>query len=239
MPESQQGDALLAPLWHTLLVAAAVLTVSALGLRSHAQAALTTHHARAYLLTILWEWSLAALVLWGLRLRRTPLRTLLGVERKGPRAWLRDAAIAIVFWLAALVVLGAVGVLLKNTHIAEQSKAALALAPTSGGELLLFIVLSISAGICEELLFRGYLQQQFTRLANHRIWVGVTASALLFGCAHLYEGAAGVIAITVFGAMFSLLAIERRSLRTGMIAHAWHDACSGLALFLLRHSHLL
>jgi hypothetical protein len=33
-----------------------------------------------------------------------------------------------------------------------------------------------------------------------------------------------MLMITVFGALFSLLAIRRESLRAGMIAHAWHDS---------------
>ncbi len=41
--------------------------------------------------------------------------------------------------------------------------------------------------------------------------------------------------IAAYGAMFGVLALLRRGLRTGMIAHAWHDSISGLALVLLRH----
>jgi hypothetical protein len=48
-----------------------------------------------------------------------------------------------------------------------------------------------------------------------------------------------MIAITAFGAMFRALAIARRSLRPGMMAHAWHDIFSGAMLALLRHFHPL
>ena len=108
------------------------------------------------------------------------------------------------------------------------------LAPTTGVEMLLFLVLSISAGICEELVFRGYLQQQFARMGR-RVSVGVALSALVFGSAHGYEGIAGIVLITAYGALFGGLAIMRRGLRTGMLAHAWHDSVSGVALVLLRH----
>jgi len=40
--------------------------------------------------------------------------------------------------------------------------------------------------------------------------------------------------ITVFGALFSLLALRRGSLRAGMIAHGWHDIFSGIALAVLK-----
>jgi hypothetical protein len=65
----------------------------------------------------------------------------------------------------------------------------------------------------------------------------VLASSLIFGVAHGYEGASGIIAITVYGAMFCLLTIKRDSLRPGMMAHAWHDIFSGIALMLLKHAH--
>jgi hypothetical protein len=35
--------------------------------------------------------------------------------------------------------------------------------------------------------------------------------------------------------MFGVLAILRRGLRTGMMAHAWHDSISGAVLMMLRH----
>ena len=96
------------------------------------------------------------------------------------------------------------------------------------------LIVSPTAAFCEEFLFRGFLQQQFAR-ASGRVWVGVVVSAVLFGCAHGYEGIAGMLLITAYGAMFGVLALFRRGLRTGMIAHAWHDSVSGVALVLMRH----
>jgi membrane protease YdiL (CAAX protease family) len=234
-----RGRELVAPLWHSILLIAAVLAVSALGLGGKAHHSLATHHVREYLLTLGWEWLLGAAVLWGLWLRGTPLRSLLGQVRQGPSGWLGDTAAAGIFWVGSSVILGAVAVLLKFAHVKLPDQTVTSLAPTNVLELTLFLALSVSAGICEELLFRGYFQQQFEQLAGGRVWVGVVGSALLFGSAHLYEGLAGVIAITVFGAMFSLLALKRRSLRAGMIAHAWHDAFSGIVLFLMKQQHLL
>jgi hypothetical protein len=68
---------------------------------------------------------------------------------------------------------------------------------------------------------------------------GVVASALVFGSGHIYEGPRGVFLIAVFGALFGLLAIYRRSLRAGMMAHAWHDLIAGLAVTLLSAKHLI
>jgi uncharacterized protein len=46
-----------------------------------------------------------------------------------------------------------------------------------------------------------------------------------------------MILIAAYGAMFCLLALQRRSLRAGMMAHAWHDFITGAALVLAKHLH--
>jgi membrane protease YdiL (CAAX protease family) len=231
---------LLAPWWHTTLMVLLILGLSIAGarqLRSFGNQPL--HLASNYLLTIVYEWVLAGLVLWGIWMRKVPLRQLLGEQQPGGRGWLRDMVAALAFWAASLIVLGLLGEILvkiSGSHIDPQKIGDVTqkLAPVTGWDMLLFLVLSISAGFCEELVFRGYLQQQFARMGRG-VWVGVVFSALVFGGAHGYEGVAGVMLIAAYGAMFGVLALKRRGLRTGMIAHAWHDAASGVALVLLRH----
>jgi hypothetical protein len=238
-PAHSQGG-LLAPWWHTALMVVLIIGLSVAGarqLRSFGNQPL--HLVTSYCLTITYEWILAALVLWGIHLRKIPLRQLLGEQRPGARAWLGDAVWALGYWAIAVMLLALLGkalVQISGSHIDPQKIGDVTqrLAPVTGLEMTLFLVLSISAGICEELVFRGYLQQQFARMGR-RVWVGVVLSALVFGAAHGYEGVAGILLIAAYGAMFGVLALLRRGLRTGMIAHAWHDSISGLALVLLRH----
>jgi membrane protease YdiL (CAAX protease family) len=61
--------------------------------------------------------------------------------------------------------------------------------------------------------------------------VGLVSSAIIFGAGHGYEGTWRMVLIAIFGAMFGILAHVTKSLRPGMMAHAWHDAFEG---FLLR-----
>ncbi len=226
----------IAPWWHTVLLIAPLLAFSLLGSLKPAHQALSQHHIRQYLVTLAWEWILAALVLWGIRMRGTPLRQLLGARRSTLRDWRDDIIFAAGFWIASVMILMAIGILLKLAHLPTPQKALAQLAPQNALELLLWILLSISAGICEELTFRGYLLQQFSR-AGRSLWFGAIVSSLLFGIAHGYEGASGMIAITIFGVLFCLLTITRGSLRPGIMAHAWHDIFSGIALMLLKHAH--
>ncbi len=237
---SQQPAGLIAPWWHTALMVVLILGLSIAGVRQVRNFGnQPIHLASNYMLTIVYEWVLAGLTLWGIWMRKVPLRQLLGERRPGAHALLVDIGVALSFWAGSLVVLGLLGeVLVKvsGSHIDPQKIGDVTqkLAPISGWDMLLFLMLSISAGFCEELVFRGYLQQQFSALGRS-VAAGVTISALVFGGAHGYEGIAGVMLIAVYGAMFGVLALKRRSLRAGMIAHGWHDAVSGAALVLLRH----
>jgi uncharacterized protein len=244
-PQSDTGQTyeqggLLAPWWHTALMVIMIISLSVAGVRQlRSFGSQPLHLVTNYLLTIAYEWVLAGLVLWGVHMRKVPLRQLLGEWRPGARAWLTDLGVALGYWAGALLLLAVLGnilVKMSGSHIDPQKIGDVTqkLAPVTGLEMVLFLVLSISAGICEELVFRGYLQQQFARMA-HRVWVGVALSALVFGGAHGYEGIAGILLIAAYGAMFGVLARLRRGLRTGMIAHAWHDSISGVALVLLRH----
>jgi membrane protease YdiL (CAAX protease family) len=72
-----------------------------------------------------------------------------------------------------------------------MSQAARLLAPQDPFESLLWIALAVTVGICEETIFRGYLQRPFaawTRSAP----IGVLLSAL-FGAGHIYQGAKATV----------------------------------------------
>lgn len=226
-----------APWWHTALLAVLLVGVSVLSAIQVHGPGLTSHHTSRYLIGMAFEWIMLLLTVWGLRLRSVPLSELLGF-RRGLRAFAEDIAAAAIFWIIAMIILAAIGIALRLLHFSSPQKAITALAPRTGFEMLLWIALSLSAGFCEETVFRGYFLRQFASPA-HRLWLGVLASSLLFGISHGYEGASGMIAITAFGALFCALALARNSLRPGMIAHAWHDIFTGAALVLLHRAHLL
>lgn len=225
-----------APWWHTAMVVAVILGASVLGSVHGKTSGLSQHHLRFYAVTIVWEGVLAALAWWGIKMRRVPLRQLLGERRAGAKAWFTDFGAALIFWVMAVIVLAAISAVLRLLHLIHVQKAVIALAPQSAWEAALWIALSIMAGVVEEFVFRGYLLQQFASV-NGKLWVGVLASSLLFGAAHGYEGIGSMIAIVAYGAMFCALAIQRKSLRAGIMAHAWHDSITGIALAIAKHLH--
>jgi hypothetical protein len=106
--------------------------------------------------------------------------------------------------------------------------------PHGALELVLWIALSVTAGICEEAIFRGYLQPQFMALTRN-VLGGILLSAAVFGAAHAYQGYKMVILIAFYGAMFGGLAYWRGSVRPGMIAHGWQDSLNGVLAAVMRH----
>jgi membrane protease YdiL (CAAX protease family) len=137
--------------------------------------------------------------------------------------------IALLFWVLALVVLGAVAHLLHYERMGQNVRF---LAPESSTEIVLWIAVSLTAGVCEETIFRGYLQKQLIAWTGNAP-AGVLLSAAAFGVGHIYQGAKATVVIGVYGLLFGILAQLRRSVRPGMMAHALHDTVSGLALRLL------
>ena len=144
--------------------------------------------------------------------------------------------IAFGYWICAGAVLAALSFALglaSPSQVAEAKKQLGALLPQTGLELGIWIVLSATAGFCEEIMFRGYLQQQF-RAATRSTAAAIVLQAVVFGIAHAYQGGRRIILIAVYGALFGMLAAWRKSLRPGMIGHAMQDSFSGIAFRLLK-----
>ncbi len=215
---------------HTFVLIVVLLVMSALGAGTQQEFLSREGRMNIYLFTLAWEWGLMLYVIWGLRRRRVKLAQLIGGRWSSSQDVLRDIGIAVGFWITASAVLGAVGYLLGLTHGAQmgEAKKLNQLLPRGALEVTVWIALSASAGFCEEIIFRGYLQRQFSALAG-RLWVGVAAQAALFGAAHGYEGWRRMVLIAIYGALFSALAQWRRSLRPGMIGHALQDSLAALA----------
>ncbi|HET9182259.1 MAG TPA: type II CAAX endopeptidase family protein [Candidatus Angelobacter sp.] len=236
--EPPQGKKLLAPIWHTLLIVILVVGNSYFTAKLSSQksqnAGAITENMRLvqYGATIVLEFFLLFVVWIGLRMKKARIRDLIGGRWASPEDFLIDVVIAIAFWLVALAVLGGLGYLLglaKGASAEEAKKLAEMLAPRSTFGLVLWVLLSTTAGYVEEIIFRGYLQQQFAVLSGN-IYVGLVASAIVFGSGHGYEGTRRMILIAVYGAMFGFLTLWRKSLRPGMMAHALHDGFEGVLL---------
>jgi hypothetical protein len=248
---------LIAPWWHTLILVAGIVLLSIAGAREFAgPQTVRVNRMETYAFTAVTELAMVAWIWFGLRLRGTSFRSLIGELESGTRGLATDLGIAGIFWFGALFVLGSIGIMWQVADAAAHHQALapngqpdatqlhtihtlLRLVPSTASEIAAWILVCALAGFAEEIVFRGYLQRQFTALGRGALWCGVVFSAVLFGVGHGYQGARNMVLLSVFGALFSLLAIFRRSLRAGMIAHAWQDLIAGLGLALLHSRHLI
>jgi uncharacterized protein len=222
----RSDDRLIASRLHTLVVLAAMVAWAYGGTLSAARltSGLHPHRVRAFLFGIGGELLMFALVLGGVLRARTPLSCVMGERWRSRRELLRDIGIAAAFWVACIPVLYLLRWLLGVTTIGT---GVLALLPRSALEVALWIVLSVTAGICEETIFRGYLQRQL-RVMTGSTPAGMLLAAAAFGIAHVYQGWRMAIVIGFYGLMFGALAYWRRTVRPGMIAHAWQDTVTGV-----------
>jgi hypothetical protein len=91
-----------------------------------------------------------------------------------------------------------------------------------------YALLTVTAGICEEIIFRGYLQRQFSVFFRSAA-AGVMLQGVIFGASHGCQGPKFMVIIVVYGVLFGLLAQSRRSLRPGMFGHFLQDLIVGIA----------
>ena len=120
----------------------------------------------------------------------------------------------------------------------EMAKQLMELAPANGVEIAAWACLCIIVGFSEELIFRGYMQSQSIALLRN-IPVSIILTAIIFGSAHGYQGVRGIVLISIYGALFGVITLIRKNLLPGIVAHSWHDFATGMALALMRSSHLL
>jgi uncharacterized protein len=225
-----------APVWHTLVFVVFLLAVSLLQSMprfTHGEAHLPSRMP-LYISTLIYELFLLGYVWLGAWLRRTTLRDLIGGRWVRWKDFWIDVGVAFIFFLVVSTVL----VVLSYTLHFNGTEAASFLIPQTVPEMIVWVVVAVSAGFCEELIFRGYLQRQCLALTQNVV-AAVILQGLVFGTAHAYQGARGIIVISVYGMMFGALAAIRTSLRPGMLQHATQDSVSGLATHLLSKFHHL
>lgn len=156
------------------------------------------------------------------------LKTLTGGRWKSWKELFVDLAIVFPFWIVWEGTAYGVHWLLGPSTARSVSS----LLPQSVTEILVWILVSITAGFCEEIQSRGYLQQQFHALSGS-IVAAVLGQGLLFGFMHSYQGWKQVIVISALGVLYGVLAAWRRNLRANMIAHAWSDVWEGWLKFVV------
>jgi membrane protease YdiL (CAAX protease family) len=172
-------------------------------------------HLVMYLGIIAFDVSLLALVLGDsdscLREQITSL-----VQR--PRSLFFDLIVAAGIWLTwtflSRLIVSALG--------SEGWGSAQEILPNTRLELAVWMLLSLSAGVSEEIVFRGYLHLKLRALTGLRA-LGILGQAVLFGASHGYQGWKNIVLITVLGMIYGVAVWMRKGLRANVIAHTSMD----------------
>jgi membrane protease YdiL (CAAX protease family) len=136
----------------------------------------------------------------------------------------------------AVVAVGAVAFLLFSQRRAVATPAGRAAVRRAVGPLAWFLphdradratfrTLSLTAGMCEEWLFRGWLVAVFTPLVG--VAGAFAISTALFGLAHAYQGPRGIVNTGLVGLGLAGLAWSTGSLWAPIVVHAMADWMQG------------
>ncbi|MGV8851499.1 MAG: CPBP family intramembrane glutamic endopeptidase [Rhodoglobus sp.] len=129
--------------------------------------------------------------------------------------------IGAIIGVIGLTVIGVIAVRKEGEEIISVGDIQ-SILPRNRQELVLGGLLSINAGIVEELLFRLALPALLFATTGNAI-VAIVGSLILFGAMHSYQGVAGIIMTTVIGAIFMGLYVLSGSILAAIIAHAVLD----------------
>jgi membrane protease YdiL (CAAX protease family) len=179
-----------------------------------------------YATTIGFQWILAGVVAW-----RAIARGLAFAE-----LGLNSANWRLLTWgaLGAVVMGGLQWLNLRRIGKMEGAapdlfrKLAKRLLPVSLLEFLPYAALSITAGICEEFIYRGFALATLAR-GEFPVWWGVLVTSILFGLAHAYQGKAGILSTGLFGVILALARLGLGSLLPVMMWHTGLDLAAGIA----------
>lgn len=130
---------------------------------------------------------------------------------------------AIAFLLVSNLILSVMALGLETIGLGLPGELGLIL-PDTNVERVFWIFLSLTAGVCEETAFRGYLITRLQIFGKTKSWIIPTiASSIAFGCGHAYQGVGGFILISIYGAMFAISFWYTKSLWPAVIAHVFQD----------------
>src|SRR5712672_160362 len=126
------------------------------------------------------------------------------------------------FWLTIITVCGAaVIVTLQWLNLRRMGRST---SPLRGP----LQALAVTAGLCEEFLYRGFAMAVIARAGLPTSLV-ILVSSVLFGLAHLYQGRAGFVSTMVLGLLFGISRAALGSLIPVIVWHAGVDVVAGIA----------
>ena len=177
--------------------------------------------------TIALQWILMGLVAWRAVARGVTLSDL-ALARK------MNAQLLLVSLLGAAILASLQWLNLRR--VARMSgpvpdlmrKLAARLLPGKTLEFPPYCALAVTAGVCEEFLYRGFAMAALNRIGT-AVWAVLVITSILFGLAHAYQGRSGIVGTTLLGFLLGGCRLITHSLIPAMVWHAAVDVVAGIA----------
>ncbi|MEO0649891.1 MAG: CPBP family intramembrane glutamic endopeptidase [Planctomycetota bacterium] len=203
-----------------------------------------------HLQTMLMQWLLASVCLWRIEAQGGTGGSI-GLSPAGQEPGLLIGWAFVLAFALWRVVRGP-WVLASRSRSAEvlaEARATAPFLPHGRRDGRTWVLLSFTAGLCEEVVYRGYLIAYGMVLAGGELapprpdaplaWASAAVASGAFAGAHLYQGGRQAAKIGVAGAMFGALYLLSGSLWPGIVLHVFVDVHEGwLARELIRRAPL-
>lgn len=204
--------------WTTLLLVPvpALLVVQARALASVE----ALPRMQVYVSSMVSLWSLALITVGAAYFSGITFESL-GLVRTGLHEMLGWMAAVLATALAIVAVARALGI--------REPPLVAALLPRTRREKVTFAALSVTAGVCEELVFRGFLLGAVLTVTNS-LALALIISSGAFGVMHAYQKPSGAARAAFLGMVLAIPFLSTGSLLPSMVAHAGVDLLAGLVL---------
>lgn len=182
-----------------------------------------------YTQTLVLEWVALAVLAIAWYLLSRPAADLGFVAPGGPNFWLGAGALVLV--TAFLIVTWRRTIRMSATDKAKHRESLGSLVhflPQTKRDYRHFVGVSITAGIVEEILYRGFAFWYLSQFMP--VWAVIIVSAVAFGLGHSYQGAAGIARVTLVGLAFGVFYVLTGSIWLPILAHAALDILQGASL---------
>ncbi len=188
---------------------------------------------RYYKTLCAWLWAASALAVVAIGFR--PVITISPSPGEIPwlllHPWVRYLVGALIAILAIVTVGLPVGMVIwkmltgrPRKYSASALKSFSYFFPATWAERRWWVFVSLTAGVCEEILFRGFMLHYLHLFPwTLNLTLALLASSLIFGFNHLYQGAGGVAGTAIVGFIFGLLFLLTGSLLLPIVFHGVMD----------------
>jgi membrane protease YdiL (CAAX protease family) len=180
-----------------------------------------------YASTLAFQWIAAGVILW--RTGAHDIRaSQLGMALPNPALAFTASVV-----LAAVILLNQIMGLRRLVAQPEKMQGilpqlALKLFPQDDVERLAFFALVTTVALCEELIYRGFVQRVFQDCSRGSVIFAIVGSAVFFSLAHLYQGRRGLVSTLTIGLLFSTIRAWTGSLLPCIVAHFVADITVGM-----------